>query len=197
MSGSPGPGSRGQRRMPQDGWVLTEMLTALVLTAFLATVLLQTTACLRRCLTHWEESTRMRQTLSAALFRLGKDFREAGCRPMGSPAFEGASITQGTSGIPEEVKIRMDRRGSGTDSPPDGDIEDPGEVIVYRWDDKQRVLRRNNQPLAAGIVRNPSDVPVFRLTRDASRGLVQILVTTRSSSGTLSLSSSVWIRNRL
>jgi len=191
-AGATDPGST-----PQNGWVLAEMLTALVLTALFASVLLQTTACLQRCLTHWEQSTRMRQTLSVVLFRMARDFRAAGCRPMEAPAFEGAYIQHAPAGAPEEVTIRMDRRGTGTGSPPDGDIEDPGEVIVYRWDDRHRVLRRNNQPLAAGIVRNPSGVPVFRLTKDSSRGLVHLSVTTRSSGGTLSLSSAVCIRNRL
>ena len=183
------------RKEKQSGWALAELLTVLVLTAFFSCALLQTTLCLQRCLTHWEQSARMRQTLSAALFYMSRDIRMAGCNPTGKAAFDGASLIQDGSATPERVEIRMDKRGPQAGSRPDGDIEDPDEVILYRWDDKHQVLRRNNQPLAARIVRNPWDAPVFTLMKDSSRGLLRLLVTAGSAEGSLSLSTAVCIRN--
>ena len=182
-------------RQRQGGWALAELLTVLVLTAFFSCALLQTTLCLQRCLTHWEQSARMRQTLSAAVFYMSRDIRMAGCNPTGKAAFEGASLVQDGSATPARVEIRMDKRGSTPGSRPDGDIEDPDEVIFYRWDDKHQVLRRNNQPLAARIVRNLRDAPVFALMKDSSRGLLRLLVTAGSPDGSLSLSTAVYIRN--
>ncbi len=178
-----------------NGFALAELLTVLVLTGFFCSVLLQTTVCLQRCLAHWETSARMRQTLSAALFRMSRDFRVTGCNPTGDAVSEGTAILQDGGTAPERVQIRMDKRGAKPGSPPDGDMDDPDEFIVYRWDDKHQVLRRNNQPLAARIVRNPWGGPVFRLTKDASRGLIHMSVTTRTPEGSLSLSSAVCIRN--
>ena len=190
-----GSGVRGQGTNPQGGWVLAELLTVLVLTAFFSSVLLQTTLCLRRFLAHWEDSARMRLTLSAAVFQMTRDFRVAGCNPKEAPAFEGASIAGGEGGGGNEAEVRMGRRGAAPGSPPDGDIEDPGEDVVYRWDDDHQVLRKNNQPMAVGITENPWGDPVFELKKEASRGLLRLSLTSRGPQGTLSLSSAVCIRN--
>jgi len=190
-----GSGVRGQGRTTPNGWALVELLTALVLTGFFSSVLLQTTLCLQRCLAHWETSARMRQTLSAALFQMSRDFRVTGCNPIGGAASEATAILQNGGTTPEQVHIRMDKRGSNPGSPPDGDMEDPDEFIVYQWDDKHQVLRRNHQPVAGRIVQNPWGGPVFHLLKDSSRGLVRMSVTTRTPRGSLSLTSAVCIRN--
>jgi hypothetical protein len=91
----------------------------------------------------------------------------------------------------------MDKRGSKVGSRPDGDIQDPDEVISYRWDDIDEVLRRNSQPLAARIVRNPGGVTVFDLIEEPPQGLLRLCVTTRTPDGELSLSTSVFLRNPL
>ncbi len=180
-----------------DGWAFAELLTVLLLTGFFVAALLQTTLCLQRCLAHWEASARMRQALSAALFQVVRDVRMAGCNPKEASAFEGAALTLPGGGAPEEVRIEMDRRGPATGSPPDGDTGDPGEVIVFRWDEPHQVLRRNNQPMAARIVRNAGGAPVFSLTKDASKGILRMLATTGTQGGRLSLSTAVCIRNPL
>lgn len=178
-----------------NGFALVELLTALVLAGFFFSVLLQTTLCLQRCLAHWETSARMRQTLSAALFQMSRDFRVTGCNPIGDAASEEMAILQDGGTAPDQVHIRMDKRGSETGSPPDGDMEDPDEFIVYQWDDEHQVLRRNRQPVAGRIVQNPQGEPLFRLLKDSSRGLLRMSVTTRTPEGSLSLSSAVCIRN--
>jgi hypothetical protein len=178
-----------------NGFALVELLTVLVLTGFFASVLLQTTLCLQRCLAHWETSARMRQTLSAALFQMSRDFRVTGCNPIGAAVSEDTAVLQDGGAAPEQVHIRMDKRGSNTGSPPDGDMEDPDEFIVYQWDDKHHVLRRNHQPVAGQIVQNPWGGPVFSLLKDSSRGLVRMSVTTQTPKGSLSLCSAVCIRN--
>ena len=165
-----------------NGWALVELLTVLVLTGFFSAALLQTTLCLQRCLAHWDTSARMRQTLSAALFQMSRDFRVTGCNPLGEAPSEGVAVLVGEGGEPEEVRIRMDKRGAKTGSPPDGDMEDPDEFIVYQWDDEHQVLRRNHQPVAAQIVENPWGGPVFHLQEDSSRGLLRMSVTTRTHS---------------
>ena len=75
-----------------NGFALVELLTVLVLAGFFSSVLLQTTLCLQRCLGHWETSARMRQTLSAALFQMSRDFRVTGCNPIGDAASEETAI---------------------------------------------------------------------------------------------------------
>jgi hypothetical protein len=195
MKRGQGSGVRNQGRRGEDGWALAELLTVLVLAGFFCSVLVQTTACLQRSLAYWETSARMRQTLSAAIFRMSGDFRVTGCNPTGSAVSGETAVLQDAGTAPEQVHIRMDKRGTASGSPPDGDMEDPDEFIVYRWDDKNQVLRRNHQPMAGGIIENPPGNPVFDLLKDAARGLVRISVTTRTRRGTLSLSCSVRIRN--
>jgi len=190
-----GSGVRDRGRRAHEGFALIELLTVLVLAGFFCSVLLQTTLCIQRCLAHWETSARMRQTLSAALFLMSRDFRVTGCNPIGDAAAEGTATLQDGGTEPEQVHIRMDKRGSKVGSPPDGDMEDPDEFIVYQWDDNHQVLRRNHQPVAGRIVQNPEGGPVFQLHKDSSRGLVRMSVTTRTPAGSLSLSSAVCIRN--
>jgi hypothetical protein len=189
------PRTNRSKASSPNGFALTELLTALVLTGFLSSVLLQTTLCLQRCLAHWETSVRMRQALSAALFQMSRDFRVAGCNPIGAAPSEDTAVLQDGGTAPEQVHIRMDKRGSNTGTHPDGDMEDPDEFIVYRWDDTHQVLRRNHQPVAGRIVQNPWGGPVFHLLKDSSRGLVRMSVTTRTPNGSLSLTSAVCIRN--
>lgn len=195
MTRGQGSGVKGQERSPRNGFALVELLTALVLTGFFSSVLLQTTLCLQRCLAHWETSAGMRQALSAALFQMSRDFRVTGCDPIGDAASEETAILEDGGTSPEKVHIRMDKRGSNPGSPPDGDMEDPDESIVYQWDDKHQVLRRNQQPVAGRIVQNPWGGPVFRLEKDSSRGLLRMSVTTQTPEVSLSLSSAVCIRN--
>jgi len=180
-----------------NGYALAELLTVLALTGFFACVLLQTTLGLQRCLNHWEQSARMRQTLGAALFIVSRDVRMAGCNPTGKASFEAVELNGGAGTEPRTVEIRMDKRGPTVGSRPDGDIEDPDEVIFYRWDDIQEVLRRNNQPLAARIVPNPGGVTTFDLIEEFPQGLLRLHVTTGTPDGGLSLSTSVFIRNPL
>ncbi len=177
------------------GWALAELLTVVVLTGFFSTVLLQTTVGLKRCLAHWETSARMRQTLSAALFRMSRDFRVAGCNPKAETVSEEMAVLEDGGTAPERIRIRMDRRGGKPGSPPDGDMNDPDEVIVYRWDSNHRVLRRNNQPMAMRIGPNHGEAPVFGLTKQSTRGLVRIYVTTIAREQSMTLSSAVCIRN--
>ena len=190
------------RRLYQEvgstkGYAFTELLTVLALTGFFACALLQTTLGLQRCLNHWEQSARMRQTLAAVLFIVSRDVRMAGCNPTGEARFEPVELNGGAGTEPRTVQIRMDKRGSKVGSRPDGDIEDPDEVIFYRWDDIQEVLRRNNQPLAARIVPNPGGVTAFDLIEETPQGLMRVCVTTGTPDGGLSLSTSVFIRNPL
>jgi hypothetical protein len=139
----------------------------------------------------------MRQTLAAALFIVSRDIRMAGCNPTGEADLEPVELNGGDGSQPRTVEIRMDKRGSKVGSRPDGDIQDPDEVISYRWDDIDEVLRRNSQPLAARIVRNPGGVTVFDLIEEPPQGLLRLCVTTRTPDGELSLSTSVFVRNPL
>jgi hypothetical protein len=193
--GNPAMNTNPCRAVIRGGWILAELLTVLALTAFFSAALVQTAVCLRRCMAHWEESARMRQTLSAALFIVSGDIRLAGSNPRGTADFDPAEFVPGTGGAPERLEIRMDKRGAQVGSRPDGDVEDPDEVVLYRWDDEHEVLRRNNQPLAARIVQNPGGVPVFDLIEQTPFGLVRVFVTTHPHEGRLSLSTAVFMRN--
>jgi hypothetical protein len=137
----------------------------------------------------------MRQTLAAALFIASRDIRMAGCDPTGGADFQSLELSGGTGSEPRTVEVRMDKRGSKVGSRPDGDVLDPDEAILYRWDDVHKVLRRNNQPLAARVVRNPGGVTVFDLIEEPPQGLLRLCVTTGTPDGGLSLSTSVFIRN--
>lgn len=193
--GNPVKGRVHRSLMATQGWILSELLTVLALTALFSCALIQTTLCLQRCLTHWEESGRMRRTLSAALFIMSRDIRMAGSNPTGKADFRGLEPIEGAGESAGALRLRMDKRGSAVGSRPDGDIQDPDETILYRWDEADEVLRRNNQPMAAGIVRNPGGIPVFELIQNASGGLLRVSLSTSTSDGSLTLSTSVFLRN--
>ncbi len=195
MDRDQGPGVRGRERNPRSGWALAELLVAVVLTGFFSVVLLQATVALQRSLGHWETSVRLRQTLSASLFRMCRDFRVAGCNPLGGTVPDETAVLEDGGDRPERVRVRMDKRGNGRGTPPDGDMTDPDESVEYRWDDRNHVLRRNNQPVAMKIVRNAGEVPLFRLLREGSRGLIRVSVTARDGTESMALSSAVCIRN--
>jgi hypothetical protein len=139
----------------------------------------------------------MRQTLAAALFVMSRDIRMAGCNPTGEADFIPIELNGEAGSQPLTVEIRMDKRGSKAGTRPDGDIQDPDEVIFYRWDEVHQVLRRNNQPLAVRIVPNPGGDTVFDLIEKPPQGLLRLSVTTEAPHGVLSLSTSVFLRNPL
>jgi len=183
--------------LSRRGLILMELLVALVVTSFLMGSLLQGVWGLHTCVCRWDRSMRMRQSLMAALFKLGGDLRMAGCNPWENRTVEGLEAGADPGHGVQTFTLRMDKRGRDPDSWPDGDVKDPDERIEYRWDTVEGVLRRNNQPVMLGCVENPGGRPFFQLERREGLGWIRIVLNVNEQDDTRSLSSGVCIRNKL
>ena len=177
------------------GWVLTELLTVMVLTIFFAGGLLQTVLSMQRMTSKWERSVSMRQSLSAALFLVCRDMRMAGCNPMHEADFQGVGLLDEGDPVHRGIQLRMDRRGKSPGSNPDGDAEDPDEDILYLWEEGESLLRRNGQPVAIRITGNPDGESVFFREQGPEGDLLQVSLTTGFQGESLSLYTSVHVRN--
>ncbi len=183
------------RGVGSKGFSLIELLIVLTLSMFLTGAFLEVTLCIERCITAWDRSLRMRQTLSATLFYMAKDIRMAGCNPIGEYGFTAIEIVPGPGDITPGLEVKMDKRGTQPRSRPDGDILDPDEKIFFFHDSDKGILRRNGQPMALQIENNPEDEPLFDLEKSADRGLISILLTTVAGDESLSFSTAIYVRN--
>lgn len=160
----------------ESGWILAEIVPALVLSALLVGVLMQSAVTMRRCVGQWDRALQMRQMLTATLWTLGRDVRMGGCDPLGVSGLQGVRLVPDVSGE-EGLRLEMDVRGTPVGSRPDGDIEDPDEQILYRWDAGRELLVRNSQPMAIRIRKNPGGESLFSLQRRGDRTLVSVFLT--------------------
>jgi len=183
--------------VPHGGSVLVELLVAMTVTAFFAVTLLQTVCSIHRCITHWEQSIRLRQTVSAIWVFMSRDIRMAGCNPFGTLSFPGLQEEAGDREPGTRFILRMDKRGRDPRSPPDGDIQDPDERIEYRWDLTQGVLRRNGQPVALKIRDAPEENPLFKIEVDSGYGLLTVFLSAGNEELTMNFIASAFIRNPL
>jgi len=173
------------------------MLVALTLTAFFTVALVQTCLIVHRGVSRWDRSVRTRQMLTATLHFMSRDVRLAGCNPYGNSSFLPIDPVYGPDGNISRFTLRHDKRGKEPGSGPDGDIQDPDERIEYRFDAETGALRRNHQPMALGILKNPEGAPPFELVEHHAFGHLKILLTAGESGDDMSLATSVCIRNPL
>ena len=89
----------------------------------------------------------------------------------------------------------MDMRGTAPGSWPDGDTNDPDERIEYRWNEGDRVLRRNGQPVMLELVPSTDGTPLFRLREEGSSSLLEVDLHTGEAEDTGRQSTWVQIRN--
>ena len=176
------------------GWVLPEILVSLVLVLFFTAALVQAVTSMHRCLLAWDRGVRMRQVLAGGLFCMTRDLRMSGCNPRGA-ALPRVFDLEGAGGEGNRLTIRMDRRGREPGTWPDGDMEDADEEITYHCDFEKGVLRRNGQPMALGLRRNPDGRPLFRVRESGRFRLLETAITLAEAGESVCLSAQVQIRN--
>ncbi len=179
-----------------SGWILAEMLPAMLLGCLLSAFVIQSALAIRRTMESCERALLARHVLAASLAYLARDLRTAGCNPMGTAGAGGLDLEALSSGEPE-VSIERDIRGTSVGSLPDGDAEDPDEQIVYRWHAAGHLLSRNGQPLATNVLPNVDGGPPFSVRRRGGRALVSICLNlgVEGTAERLSGSTAVLVRN--
>lgn len=116
----------------------------------------------------------LEQALRGAVHCLSRDLRRAGSNPYGIAGLAGLELDPDGDGRCDDIRIRSDFRGTQRASPPDGDVDDPDEVLTIAFDEDAGVLRRNGQPMAMNVVGNPGGEPLFAV--DAGQGAQVVVV---------------------
>jgi prepilin-type N-terminal cleavage/methylation domain-containing protein len=80
------------------------------------------------------------QNVRAAMDLMIREIRNAGYNPEKIPSFDPIPVATGTS-----IQVRSDYRGDDPGDPPDGDVLDPNEDVIYSIDGGQ--IQRNGQVL--------------------------------------------------
>lgn len=188
--------NRFSRPAKASGWILAEMLPAMILGCLLAAFVLQGATAIQRCVVRCDRALLARHLLAASLAYVARDLRTAGCNPLGAASVGGFEWATASSGEPE-VRIERDIRGPSVGSLPDGDAEDPDELIVYRWRAAGKLLSRNGQPLAANVLPNPGGEPIFSVRVRRGRALVSVRLTVglEGTDERLSCATAVLVRN--
>lgn len=179
-----------------SGWILAEMLPAIVLGCLLSAFVFQSALAIRRCMDTSDRALLTRHMLVASLGYLARDLRMAGCNPYTEPGVGGLEL-QSASPTSWEVRIQRDIRGESAGSLPDGDAEDPDERLVYKWEASSNLLSRNGQPMAHHVLSNPDGEPPFSLRTCGRRALFSVRLTLgmQGTEENPSLSTAVLVRN--
>jgi type IV pilus assembly protein PilW len=166
----------------QRGFTFIELLVAMVISTILLGAVVSTFIVQRRSYAIQEEMTEMVQTARAAMDMMTREVRVAGYNPKGA-AFDGIPYN------PTRLQIRADVRGKKKHDPPDKDINDPNENIVYTHDAANFQIDRNTgggpQPFAENVQAFSFDYldsngsPV---TATADIRQIRITITARSAS---------------
>lgn len=132
-SGPALPGNKGNYIMKRQmskwvnmrGFSIMELLVAMVIAGVVMAAIYYTYYSQQKSYVAQQQVAAMQQNLRAAMLYMEKEIRMAGCDPTG---FANAGITTADTGsMSFELDIRGDTEGSG----PDGDTDDPDEVITY------------------------------------------------------------------
>lgn len=139
---------RGHSVSRAGGFTLVEVLISLVTGSILLSAVISILVLQRQLYDVQDQVAEMVQTTRAAVDMIAREVRMAGFDPTGA-GFTGISCN------PSHLFIAADFRGSQPNDPPDGDIDDPGERIVFCYDEKNLQIDRNtgggNQPFAENI----------------------------------------------
>jgi hypothetical protein len=179
------------------GFLLAELLPALILSALFFGLLSSLFVAITRSISYQDHALRVRQTLGASLYRIVGDIRMAGCNPWGVSPLTGFEPDPDRDGTGDDLLLRFDRRGTEIGSLPDGDGDDPDELVLYEWNGADRVLRRNHQPMALEVVENPGQQGIFESSSIGQSRLVAIRLTMKPLGGQrpFTLSTKIWVRN--
>jgi len=159
------------------GFTLLELLVACALSALFLT------GALMMCAFHrslWFTEVRLadvQQGLIGPAGALARSLRSAGLNPLREHSIRGIEYIPGHEGDFEKITIRSDSRGREPGSPPDGDVDDPAERLVYTYDARTRQIRQNGQPFAEQIIRNPGGEPMLALDSPFHPRLAKIALT--------------------
>lgn len=107
------------------GFTLIELMIALAITGIVAAAIYSVFQAQVRGQVSQDVSLQMTQDLRSAMETMVTDIRMAGCDPTES---SGAQIVSADVG---DLTISMDIRGPVVGDPPDGDTNDPGEIVRY------------------------------------------------------------------
>lgn len=168
-----------QRRRPESGYSLAELLVALGLAGVVLALLVSFFTQVHRAAALQQASASAQQSARAALDYMLHELRLAGFDPLRRA---GAAIEEiGAGG--RKLRFSADRcdepPGSGgcLQPQPDGDLDDAGEQVTYYHDPGQQALRRclyedpatfgadavsgSCQRLLDRVVANPQGIPLF------------------------------------
>ena len=184
-------------RSAHGGFLLAELLPAMAASLLVFAALCSVFVSIDKGIVSEDIGRRGRQTLEASVFRMLGDLRSAGCNPWGISSFAGFVPDPAGGERGSAVRVAFDRRGSQGGSFPDGDLDDPDELVLYEWDEGTGVLRRNTQPMAVGVVRNRDGRPMFEWQRAGEHVLLSVTITLEAAGrqGRMSLTTKVWLRN--
>lgn len=130
------------------GFTLLEVLLSLAAGSVLLSAVVSIMVLQQQSYDVQDQVAEMVQTTRAALDMMAREIRMAGFDPTGA-GFDGISCN------PSHLCIVGDFRGPQPNDPPDGDIDDPSERIIYCYDAKNLQIDRNtgggNQPFAENI----------------------------------------------
>ncbi len=107
------------------GFSIMELLVAMVIAGVVMAAIYYTYYSQQKSYVAQEQVAGMQQNLRAAMLYMEREIRMAGCDPTG---FANAGITTATA---NSVSFTEDTRGAAEGSDPDGDTDDPDEVITY------------------------------------------------------------------
>jgi len=130
------------------GFTLVEVLISLAAGSILLSAVVSILVLQQQSYDVQDQAAEMVQTTRAALDMIAREIRMAGFDPTGA-GFDGISYN------PSHLCIAADFRGVLPNDPPDGDIDDPSERIIYCYEAKNLQIDRNtgggNQPFAENI----------------------------------------------
>lgn len=132
----------------QSGFMLIEILIAMAVGMILLGAATSVFIMHDRANDREEQLADMVQTARSALDMIGREVRMAGYNPADAD-FSGIPYN------PAKLTIQADLSGNQPNSPPDGDLGDPNERIMYVYDARNHQIDRNtgsgNQPFAENV----------------------------------------------
>ena len=113
------------RLVNKQGFTLVEALIATAVAGVVMTTIYSIYYSQQKSYVAQEQIAAMQQNLRVAMLYMEREIRMAGCDPTG---FANAGITTADAG---SISFTMDTEGDSAGSDPDGDTDDPDEVITF------------------------------------------------------------------
>lgn len=108
-----------------QGFTIIELLVGMAVSLLALTAIYSTFQAQHKSYLMQQEVAAMQQNLRAAMFYMQREIRMAGCDPLGTA---GAGIIAASD---SSINFSEDVRGDNVGDPPDGNLNDPNENIIY------------------------------------------------------------------